>query len=69
MSDSLQVTVKMSAGLKSSEGLTGAEESTSKLPHIADGRSPQFFAMWTSSYSTSSMAAGFSWSEWRERDR
>lgn len=52
----------MSAGLKSSEGLTGAEESASKLPHIADGKSPQFFvfAMWTSPYGTSSIAAGFS---------
>lgn len=28
-------------------GLTGAKESTSKVPHMADGKSPQFFAMWT----------------------
>lgn len=39
---SYKVVVKMSVG---ASGLTGAKESTSKVPHMADGKSPQFFAM------------------------
>lgn len=58
----------MSAGASVTWGVTGTEESTSEVPHVADAKSGSC-ALRASPQSIPNMAAGLSWREWHERER